>query len=220
MSGRRDLYPGYDVLAKWDTPSWNEPTRKAIAERLRLGPGTRRFLTEDEWATLEAVAAAIVPQPEDREAPIPVAALIDHKLATGEHDGYRRPELPDQAEAWRRGLAALDAEARRAYGTRFRDLGSWAREELLKAAEAGRLEDPAWGGMPAGLFFSQRIIPDVVRAYYAHPTAWNEVGFGGPAGPRGYVRTDFDRRDPWEAAQAKPGAEDEAHAENLRVGRT
>ena len=29
---------------------------------------------------------------------------------------------------------------------------------------------------------------DVVEAYYAHPYAWDEVGFGGPAYPRGYMR--------------------------------
>ena len=46
------------------------------------------------------------------------------------------------------------------------------------------------------------------------PTAWNEIGFGGPASPRGYVRMDFDRRDPWEAAEAKPGAEAEARKAN------
>jgi hypothetical protein len=30
---------------------------------------------------------------------------------------------------------------------------------------------------------------------------------------------DFDRRDPWEAAEAKPGREDEAYEENRLVGR-
>src|SRR5262252_10658338 len=56
-------------------------------------------------------------------------------------------------------------------------------------------------------------------AYYMHPTAWSEIGWGGPASPRGYVRMDFDRRDPWEAAEAKPGREAEALRENRRVGR-
>jgi hypothetical protein len=40
-----------------------------------------------------------------------------------------------------------------------------------------------------------------VFAYYAHPTAWSEIGWGGPASPRGYVRLDFNERDPWEAAE-------------------
>jgi len=51
-----------------------------------------------------------------------------------------------------------------------------------------------------------------------HPASWNEIGFGGPASPRGYVRMNFDRRDPWEAAEASPGQEDEARRENERVG--
>ena len=46
----------------------------------------------------------------------------------------------------------------------------------------------------------------MVVAYYAHPAAWNEIGFGGPASPRGYVRMDFDRRDPWEASKRDPAA--------------
>ena len=42
-------------------------------------------------------------------------------------------------------------------------------------------------------------------------------GFGGPANPRGYVRMYYDRRDPWEAAEAKPGDEDKARKENQRA---
>jgi hypothetical protein len=35
-------------------------------------------------------------------------------------------------------------------------------------------------------------------AFYAHPYAWNEIGFGGPAYPRGYKNLGIDRREPWE----------------------
>ena len=47
------------------------------------------------------------------------------------------------------------------------------------------------------------------------PTAWSEIGWGGPASPRGYVRMDFDERDPWEAAEAKDG-----RRRGPRAGRT
>ena len=43
------------------------------------------------------------------------------------------------------------------------------------------------------------------------------MGFGGPASPRGYVRMELDRRDPWEAAEAKPGGESRALRENKHV---
>ncbi|KQP80272.1 gluconate 2-dehydrogenase subunit 3 family protein [Methylobacterium sp. Leaf117] len=219
MHPRKDHFPGYDVLAKRDTPSWNAKTRAVIDERLAITPETHRFLDKAAFATLQAVAERIVPQPSDRTPLVPVAAMVDHKLASGEHDGYRYAGLPEQGEAWRCGLKALDAEAQKAFGAPFSDLGAWAQDGLLKACEKGGLTGPAWDGMPSDLFFKKRIIPDLVRAYYAHPTAWSEIGWGGPASPRGYVRMGFDRRDPWEAAESYPGHEDEAYAENLRVGR-
>jgi hypothetical protein len=81
----------------------------------------------------------------------------------------------------------------------------------------GTLDSPDWAGLPAALFFSERLVADILAAYYAHPTAWSEIGFGGPASPRGYVRMGFDRRDPWEAVEAKPGQESTARRENRRV---
>jgi hypothetical protein len=71
----------------------------------------------------------------------------------------------------------------------------------LTQMQSGELTGEAWAGMPSKLFFEHRVIPDITHAYYAHPTAWNEIGFGGPASPRGYVRMGLNRRDPWEAVE-------------------
>jgi hypothetical protein len=35
-------------------------------------------------------------------------------------------------------------------------------------------------------------------AFYAHPSAWTEIGFPGPAYPRGYKNTGVDSREPFE----------------------
>ncbi len=72
--------------------------------------------------------------------------------------------------------------------------------------------------MPGQLFFKERMVHDIVAAYYAHPTSWNEIGFGGPASPRGYVRMGFNKRDPWEAAEAHDGNAAEARRKNRHVG--
>ena len=215
----RDLYPGYDVLSKRNTPSWNEQTRRVIDQRLAIEPGEHRFFSDEEWTTLHALCECIVPQPADRAQPIPVGAMVDRKMAKDERDGYRNRDLPSMQEAWRRGLAALDAESRAAHGAPFHELGRAQRDELLAAMQEGKLRHQAWGGMPARIFFKERVLPDVVKSYYAHPTAWNEIGWGGPASPRGYARLQADRRDPWEAAEAKPGHEEHAYRENQNVGR-
>ena len=87
----------------------------------------------------------------------------------------------------------------------------------LAAMQSGELRSPAWQGMPSDLFFRLRLAVDIGTAYYSHPHAWSEIGFGGPANPRGYVRMQANRRDPWEPAEAHPGQEDKARRENGRV---
>lgn len=212
-----DLYPGYDVLSKRDTPSWNEQTRRAIDRRLSVPDGPR-FFTATEWQTLEALCRRIMPQPPDRP-PVPLPAYVDEKIRVGRAEGFRPATMPLQGEAWQRGLAALDEAAKETHGgRRFHELDPAEQDALLRRAQAGELSGPAWGGMPSKAFFESRVIHDVLNAYYSHPTAWNEIGWGGPASPRGYVRMGFDRRDPWEAAEAKPGQEDKALRENKRVG--
>jgi hypothetical protein len=42
----------------------------------------------------------------------------------------------------------------------------------------------------------------VLSAFYSHPWAWNEIGFGGPAYPRGYARLAAGQRENWEGAPA------------------
>lgn len=211
-----ERFPAYDVLHKRRTPSWNEATRLVIDRRLAMSREPR-FFNAEEWQTLNAISDRIVPQPAHRP-PVPVAAMIDEKMTANRTDGYRDARLPPMQQAWRRGLAALDDAALTRHGARFFALSAAQQDALLGDAEQGELAGPAWGNMPSQLFFSQRMAHDIVAAYYAHPTAWNEIGFGGPASPRGYVRMDFDRRDPWEASEAKPGHEETARRENERVG--
>jgi hypothetical protein len=213
-----DRYPGYDVLSKRHSVSWNDKTREVVDQRLAIPPERRRFFTEDEWRTLVALCARIIPQRGERPA-APLAAMIDEKVFDNATDGYRDSRLPPLGEAWRRGLAALDAEANAAHGRAFHLLSAGEQDGVLSAAHKGFAGHAAWMGMPASLFFEKRVVHDIVAAYYAHPNAWSEIGFGGPAAPRGYVRMGADRRDPWEASEARPGREAQARRENEHVGR-
>ncbi len=214
-----DRYPGYDVLAKRHTPSWNEQTRRVIDRRLAM-PRTTRFFSDHEFATVEAIAARIVPQPKHRP-PVPVAALIDAKLLDDIQDGFRAEDMPRQQTAWQRGLQALDKEAEAANGSTFRALTADLQRDLLSQMKNGELIHDAWAGMSAAHFFKQRLLHDIVVAYWSHPTSWNEIGWGGPASPRGYVRMGYDERDPWEAAEAPTDANvdlDAALRRNRHVG--
>jgi hypothetical protein len=55
-------------------------------------------------------------------------------------------------------------------------------------------------------------------AFYSHPWAFNEIGYGGPAYPRGYKNLGLDRRENWEVAErdAKDPVSWETRAEGAR----
>ena len=51
------------------------------------------------------------------------------------------------------------------------------------------------------------LLRSILQAFYSHPWAWNEIGFGGPAYPRGYSRfgsphLDTAERESWEGKEA------------------
>lgn len=197
----RTPYPGYDVLGKWDSPSFNDQTREVVARRLHAVPG-RRFFSEDEWRCLDAICARLIPQP-DRADPVPITPWVDDQLAGNRGEGFRREGMPPTLDAWRNGLAAIDGEARRRHGRGFAELGPEAQDATPRAVQAGEVDEGLWSGLPAGPFFSDVLLKTVAGLYYAHPAAWNEIGYGGPASPRGYVRLGFDQRDPWEAEEVR-----------------
>lgn len=189
-------FGSYDVLDKIDSPSWNEQTRRVVAKRLIDIP-PRRFFDEREWAIAEAIAARIVPQP-DRASPVPIVPFIDEALHEKRGKGYRYEDMPPAPQAWRQGLAAIDDESRIRFARGFVELTGDEKDAILGGVQRGEVTSAQWRGLPPRRFFTVMLLDEMVGEYYAHPAAWSEIGFGGPASPRGYVRLGFDRRDPWE----------------------
>ena len=211
-SGR---YPGYDVMSKRESQSWNDKTRAVIDARLATEPRPA-FLSANEWKTLEALCDRVTPQAGGRPR-VSLAAYVDRQLLEGRTKGYRLADMPQPAEAWKRALKALNEAAVREHGRRFEFLTGQDQDAMLGRMADGTFEADAMRGMPPKTFWTSHVIHDVVGAYYAHPNAWSEIGFGGPASPRGYVRLGLDRRDPWEPEEAAPSREEEAARKNKHV---
>lgn len=194
-------YPGFDVLDKWSSADFDDPTREVVRRRVEEVPPLD-FFTATEAATLQAVADCLVPQ-QDRatDERIPIVPWIDRKLARDERDGFRDERLPSQREAWCQALAGLDQAAQALHATSFANLASPERESVLGRLAAGDIPGDVWAALPAALMFKQ-LLQLIVRIYYAHPTAWSEVGYNGPSAIRGHVRIWAGGVDPWEAHEA------------------
>ena len=198
------------------TMCWPSATRRrgttrperSSTQRLAIDPEPARFFTDAEWRDAEGAVRSDRATAGRAGRPAPLAAMIDEKLAEQRRDGYRDARLPPM----RRGLAAGPRGARRrgpARGTAAASTRSTPREqdESCKRGAEGRRDHEAWGGMPSKLFFDKRVLHDIVGAYYAHPTAWNEIGFGGPASPARLCADGLRSARPWEASEARPGRE-------------
>lgn len=202
----RTRYAGYNVLDKWSSPDWDDQTRRAVRRRLEEIPPIR-FFSEHEARTLAAVAERIIPQPDRTESKkVPIVPWIDEKLYEDERDGYRYEELPPQPRAWRLGLRGIDEAARALFEDKtFVELDTLSQDVVLSHIERGEVLSATWEQLPPARFFKSVLSITIVKIYYAHPLAWNEIGYNGPSSPRGHVRKWEGGVDPWEAQEGKAG---------------
>ncbi len=198
MHGR---YPDYDVLEQQE--HWDEVTRGVVLERVHEVPEIR-FFEAAELETLTVFADIVLAQ--DSEPRIPVMAYVDEKLFEGARDGYRYFDMPDDDETFRRVARGLDEEAQRLGAARFALLGANAQVEVCHRFAQGELYGGTWATLNVSRAWSV-VLRYLTQAFYAHPWAWNEIGFGGPAYPRGYSRFGSPHlqeaeRETWEGKQA------------------
>jgi hypothetical protein len=185
----RGRYPQYDVLAT--TEHWDSKTRTVVLERVAKTPPIR-FFDEREALTLRAFCDVVMGQ--DCEPRIPVLEMIDEKLYAGRLDGFRFHDMPPDPQTWREVAASLDETAQLEGAADFAAASSERQHEIVERFSKGELE---WD-LPVTHAW-EVVMRMVLSAFYAHPWAWNEIGFGGPAYPRGFARLGADQREHWES---------------------
>jgi hypothetical protein len=206
MIGR---YPDYDVFDAID--SWDAATKRVVLARLEP-PGPLRLFTAQEEPALRAFCDTVLAQ--DREPRVPVAEMVDAKLADGRLDGYQYADMPDDRDTWRLVLRGLNHTATQGYQHEFARCADAQREAIVSEFAQGRLVGGAWDELNVARAWTV-VMRAVLAVFYSHPWAWTEIGFGGPAYPRGFMRLGgpglggpgdaVGAREPFE----KPGATDE-----------
>jgi hypothetical protein len=192
----KDLYPKADVLAQ--RGHWDDATRDVIMDRVHNIPDYDYF-DEHRRATLLALCDRVIPQghrPSHKR--VPIAPRIDQRCKERIVSGFRFDDMPPDEVAWERGLDGLDQTARAVFGGDFAQVDPAQQDQVLKRINNGDPPGEIWQSMPPKRWWIYIALRQISGIYYAHPYAWNEIGFGGPAYPRGYFALNNGAPEPWE----------------------
>jgi hypothetical protein len=181
-------FPGFDVLDRRE--SWDAVTAGVVLARLSHPPTPRFFTVEEERVARPLFRRLLA---LDEGPPVPVFELVDARLADDQTDGWRHEDLPPDGEAWRTTLRFVDEDAA---PTGFASLADTDQDDLLEAIRVG----DRWHSYAAGRVWNLWM-RYVCAAFYSHPRAWNDIGFGGPAYPVGYKSLGIDGRESWEVRE-------------------
>ncbi len=188
--GTESRVPGFDVLSQQS--AWDPVTTGVVLSRLGPRPPLRYF-SPDEEAVARPLLDLILDQHD--EPRVPAFEMVDQRLAELATDGWRYEDLPPDPQAWSESLRALDEDAGERHGCGFAECTPEDRAAILQEVlDVGR---GSWHDMRADRVWSLWT-RYACTAFYSHPWAWNEIGFPGPAYPRGYKNLGVDAREPFE----------------------
>jgi hypothetical protein len=112
--------------------------------------------------------------------------------------------MPPDREAFQLGLRAIEEIAQHEHGCGFLEIGPREQDGILQSLHDGKpaAAHEIWNRMAVHRFW-MLLVSDCADAYYSHPWAWDEIGFGGPAYPRAYMRLERGEAEPWESEEKR-----------------
>jgi hypothetical protein len=180
-------------------PEPRYPTLEEFWERLEarnVEPDLRRQLRErlkreqnrvsrvGERDTVVSIAARLLPGDVPPEA---LAAFLDEAFDKQLGRGDEQVGLLPRDELIPAGFQALDEEARSRHGRSFPELADAQQDELLQAAEEGKLKGP--GGFDSSAWF-KRTRGLLLLAFGSDPRGMVQMGFPGPSYMPGHIWLD------------------------------
>ena len=158
-------------LPEWLDAAAAEHAATVAEEALAAGPYTPKFFTPQEWRTVRLLADLVIPRDARSGSATDAGApeFMDYILS----------EYPDQQLGIRGGLAWLDAESERRFGTRFVESGGPSQRAVL--------DDIAWPGrarpeMKPGSAFFSRFRDLIAAGFWSSPMGIADLRYMGNTG--------------------------------------
>ncbi len=188
-------YPFYNVMNEQE--AWDAHTRNIV--RSRLEPSSQlRYLEMEELQLLRSVCRVLLDETRSEMLAF-VVSHIDQVLASPVGEAQRKAAVLPQGKLIRDGLQRMRLSTLLYDFAAMDQTELAALEQLLSQLSEGCAESAeVWTGFDQKAFFKS-LLSMAADGYYSHPDIWSEIGYGGPAYPRGYVRASLGQIDPWEA---------------------
>lgn len=197
MTEYKSHYPNFNVLHEEE--HWDPHTQKIVDKRVDpLSFYPYQFFTQQEAETLFQLCSVLL---DDQRYPVIIYVVhyFDSTLNANVGESQRKIGVPKQSILIRDGLVWLDQVCQERYDAKFASLDDAVKIEIVNQLIEGSLPLQMNQDRVPISDFMDKIRSEAVAAYYSHPSTWSEIGYAGPAYPRGYVRSELGLTDPWEA---------------------
>lgn len=200
MNDYSGYYPNFDVMK--EKTHWDDHTREIVEKRLHTGESMCQFFNEKEVAALFDLYVVLL---DDSRLSI-ISFVIHHfdrKLASDIGEAQRKKGTPKESILIREGLHLLNQVCLQIYKNSFGQLADETKKKVINNMLQGNIQLQSGQKSVPVKDFIKKVLNEAVSAYYSHPVVWSEIGYAGPAYPRGYVRSEWGLTDPWEAKRDK-----------------
>ncbi|MEH7238717.1 gluconate 2-dehydrogenase subunit 3 family protein [Bacillus sp. JJ1562] len=190
-------YPDFNVMD--EEKHWDSHTQEIVGKRIQTQSFyPLQYLTKQEANTLTQLCSILLD--DDRDSVIAfVVHHFDSTLQASIGESQRKVGVPKQSVLIRDGLALLDQVCKKQYGSLFDLLTDGTKKDVVSDLLQEKIHLKSNLKTIPVKDFMEKITSETTAAYYSHPTIWSEIGYAGPAYPRGYVRSELGLTDPWEA---------------------
>ncbi|OZM58120.1 hypothetical protein CIB95_00640 [Lottiidibacillus patelloidae] len=190
---KQSHYPSFDVLTEKE--NWDVVTQQVINNR--TNPNREKYFSNEEKELLLSLLPLLFPS-HLGELSIDVITLFENRCANGKVIGYPIGSKYKKLQIVHIGLENIQKQIYSQHETIFSKLSEDTQKIVIKDIQKNLGYLNIWEKVSPQLFF-KTLLKELIPIVYSDPSIWSDIGYGGPAYPRGYYAFGPEQFDSWEA---------------------